>query len=179
MPKPQFKNKDELIEEIIRVDHAGEYGAVEIYSGQLQKIKDQKTKALIQEMYNGEKIHLNYFENQIKIRNVRPTIMLPLWKILGKTFGGITSRGGNKLAMALTESVETVIDKHYEEQLKYLENVENETDLAFHIDKFRKEELEHRSIAIETGSQTIPLYYPFNTIVKTLCKLAISLSKRV
>ena len=68
MPRPQFKNKNELIEEIIRVDHAGEYGAVEIYSGQVQKIKDPKTKALIQEMYNGEIRHLNYFENQIKNR---------------------------------------------------------------------------------------------------------------
>ena len=130
-------------------------------------------------MYNEEKTHLSYFENQFSVRMVRPTIMLPLWKILGKSLGQITSFGGINLAMNLTESVETVINQHYKEQLEYLESINEEKDLVMHIKKFNEEELEHKDIAIKNGSTELIAYRPINFFVKLGCKIAISLSKKI
>lgn len=179
MPRPQFKNIPSSIEEIIRVDHAGEYGAVEIYSGQLKYIKDNNARSLIEEMCKGEKIHLQYFEKQIKKRNIRPTIMIPLWKFLGKSLGVISSIGGTKLAMALTESVESVIDNHYDHQLSYLKEIKKENDLVLNIEKFKQDELDHKHIAISNGSKEAPIYRSFSIFVKSICKLSIAISKKL
>jgi ubiquinone biosynthesis monooxygenase Coq7 len=145
------KNK---IEEFIRVDHAGERGAVKIYEGQLLAlntlVKDEKLKKTIEEMKVHEKEHCEFFEKEIKKRNIKPTKLLPLWDLLGVTLGFGSTLLGKKAAMLCTASVEEVIDKHYQNQIDQLDKSEKE--LKNRIIKFREDELNHKDIAYEKGA---------------------------
>ena len=118
------KTNQKIIEEIIRVDHAGERGAIKIYEGQLlalQTIKqDQFLKKKIEEMKEHEKEHLEYFEKEIQKRNIKPTYLLPLWDLMGVALGFGSTLLGKKAAMLCTASVEEVIEDHYENQLSIL-----------------------------------------------------------
>ena len=121
--KKSDKNK---IEKFIRVDHAGERGAIKIYEGQLLAlntfIKNDELKKKIEEMKEHEKEHANYFENEIKKRNISPTKFLPLWDLLGIGLGFGSTILGKKAAMLCTASVEEVIDKHYQNQIQQIES---------------------------------------------------------
>lgn len=176
MPKPEFRSQEEIISEIIRVNHAGEYGAVQIYKSQLNTLKDQKQKNIIQHMLEQEQKHLEFFEQQIKDNNIRPTIMLPIWKILGSILGKAPS---NKIAMMVTESIETMINQHYKEQINYLNTQPEYKELQKTIEKFRQEEMEHHDIAVQNGSKSAPIYNILNYVVKKSCKLAIKISKKI
>ena len=146
------KNK---IEEFIRVDHAGERGAVKIYEGQLLAlntlVKDEKLKKIIEDMKVHEKEHCEFFEKEIKKRDIRPTKLLPLWDLLGVTLGFGSTLLGKKAAMLCTASVEEVIDKHYQSQIDQLD--QNEKELKKNIIKFREDELHHKDIAYEKEQQ--------------------------
>ena len=111
-----------IISKIIRVNHAGEYGAKRIYEGQIAFTKDPIAKAKIQEMLDGEKEHLNFFENEISQKNIRPTLFFPIWHIAGYGLGAITAIMGEKSAMACTHAVEEVIAEHYQKQINQLAN---------------------------------------------------------
>ena len=128
------------LEEIIRVDHAGERGAIKIYEGQLLALntfkKNEKLKKLIEEMKEHEKEHFEYFDKAIKERNIKPTVFLPIWDLLGVTLGFGTTMLGEKAAMLCTASVEEVIDEHYLNQIKEIKN--DEKLLRKKIEKFRK-----------------------------------------
>jgi ubiquinone biosynthesis monooxygenase Coq7 len=142
------------VEEFIRVDHAGERGAVKIYEGQLLAlntiVKDENLKNTIEEMKVHEKEHCQFFENEIKKRNIKPTKFLPLWDLLGVGLGFGSTLLGKKAAMLCTASVEEVIDKHYLDQINQLGPEEKE--LKKKITKFRMDELHHKNIAYEKGA---------------------------
>ena len=116
------------VEEFIRVDHAGERGAVKIYEGQLLAlntfVKDDNLKKIIEEMKVHEKEHCEYFEKEIKKRNIKPTKFLPLWDLLGVGLGFGSTILGKKAAMLCTASVEEVIQEHYANQIRQLEQDE-------------------------------------------------------
>ena len=180
MPKPYFYNKNRVIDEILRVNHAGEYGAVRIYQGQLSAVTDvvTSTKMTIEHMLEGEQKHLAYFENQIESNYARPTFFLPLWHVGGYMMGKISALIGPKTAMLCTEAVEDVIDAHYATQKEVLHDI-GEHDLAAKIEEFRLEELEHRSIAIDHGSRDSPAYNTMRLLISKMCHLAIWMSKAV
>ena len=169
------------IEEFIRVDHAGERGAIKIYEGQLLAlntfVKDNSLKKIVEDMKNHEKEHLNYFENEIKKRNIEPTKLLPLWDLLGVTLGFGSTIMGKKAAMLCTASVEEVIDNHYQNQIKQLEN--DEKKLKDKIIKFREDELHHKNIAYEEGAKKNGFYSILDKIIKTGSKLAIRISEKI
>ena len=143
------------IEEFIRVDHAGERGAVKIYEGQLLAlntlVKDEALKKTIEEMKIHETEHSNYFEKEIKKRNIKPTKFLPLWDLLGVGLGFGSTLLGKKAAMLCTASVEEVIDEHYLNQIRQLDD--SESKLKKKIIKFREDELNHKDIAYEKGAR--------------------------
>ena len=169
------------IEEFIRVDHAGERGAVKIYEGQLLAlntfVKNDKLKKTIEEMKEHEKEHYEYFDNEIKKRNIAPTKLLPLWDLLGVTLGFGTAMLGEKAAMLCTASVEEVIDGHYQNQINQLGS--DEKNLKKKIIKFREDELHHKDIAYEKGATKKGLYSIMDKIIKTGSKLAINISEKV
>ena len=172
------KNK---VEEFIRVDHAGERGAIKIYEGQLLAlntfIKDDDLKKKIEEMKIHEKEHCDYFEKEIKKRNIKPTKFLPLWDMLGVGLGFGSTILGKKAAMLCTASVEEVIDEHYSDQIKQLED--DEKKLKKKIIKFRADELHHKDIAYKEGATKKGVYSILDKIIKTGSKVAINISEKV
>ena len=176
--KKSDKNK---IEEFIRVDHAGERGAIKIYEGQLLAlntfIKNDELKKKIQEMKEHEKEHANYFENEIKKRNISPTKFLPLWDLLGIGLGFGSTILGKKAAMLCTASVEEVIDEHYQNQIQQIES--DEKELKNKIIKFREDEIHHKNIAYNEGATKKGIYSLLDKIIKTGSKIAINISEKV
>ena len=176
--KKTNKNK---IEEFIRVDHAGERGAIKIYEGQLLAlntvVKNEELKKKIEKMQVHEKEHCDYFENEIKRRNIKPTKFLPLWDLLSVGLGFGSTLMGKKAAMLCTASVEEVIDKHYQNQINQLKN--DEKELKSKIIKFRDDELHHKDIAYEEGATKEGFYSIMDKIIKTGSKIAISISEKI
>ena len=175
------KTKKSKIEEFIRVDHAGERGAIKIYEGQLLAlntvIKDEELKKKIEEMKIHEKEHADYFENEIKKRRIKPTKFLPLWDLLGVGLGFGSTILGKKAAMLCTASVEEVIDEHYQNQINQIES--DEKELRNKIIKFRDDELNHKDIAYNEGATKDGLYSILDKIIKTGSKIAINISEKV
>ena len=140
------KNNSKKIEEFIRVDHAGERGAIKIYEGQLLALKtickDPNLQKTIEEMKIHEKEHCDFFEQEIKKRNIKPTKFLPLWDLLGVGLGFGSTILGKKAAMLCTASVEEVIDDHYKNQIDQIGSDEN--NLKNKITKFRNDEIHHK-----------------------------------
>ena len=169
------------IEEFIRVDHAGERGAVKIYEGQLLAlntfVKDDSLKKTIEEMKVHEKEHCDFFENEIKKRKINPTKLLPLWDLLGVGLGFGSTLLGKKAAMLCTASVEEVIDEHYLSQIKQLGD--DEKNLKKKITKFRKDELNHKDIAYEKGATKKGAYSILDLVIKTGSKIAINISEKI
>ena len=176
-----MKRSNNRVEEFIRVDHAGERGAVKIYEGQLLAlntiVKDENLKKTIEEMKVHEKEHCQFFENEIKKRNISPTKFLPLWDLLGVGLGFGSTLLGKKAAMLCTASVEEVIDKHYLNQINQLGPEEKE--LKKKITKFREDELHHKDIAYEEGASKKGIYSIMDKIIKTGSKIAINISEKV
>ena len=176
-----MKNSKNKIEEFIRVDHAGERGAVKIYEGQLLAlntlVKDENLKKTVEEMKIHEKEHCEFFENEIKKRNITPTKFLPLWDLLGVGLGFGSTLLGKKAAMLCTASVEEVIDKHYLDQINQLEA--NEKELKNKIIKFREDELHHKDIAYEEGATKKGFYSILDKVIKAGSKIAINISEKI
>jgi 3-demethoxyubiquinol 3-hydroxylase len=172
---PGDLNKEKLLDQIIRVNHAGEYGAKRIYAGQLDVLKDPEDQKTIKHMAEQEDVHLEYFSQEMQKRRVRPSLFLPIWHALGYALGAGTAALGKNAAMVCTEAVEEVIDEHYQEQLRE-EDIPK--DLAKNIEKFRQEELEHHEIAT---SQMTNLNLGHKLLYETIkigCKISIGLAKR-
>ena len=175
------KNNSKKIEEFIRVDHAGERGATKIYEGQLLALKtirkDVNLQKTIEEMKIHEKEHCDFFEKEIKKRNIKPTKLLPLWDLLGVGLGFGSTILGKKAAMLCTASVEEVIDDHYKNQIDQLGS--DEKELKDKIIKFREDELHHKDIAYEKGATKNGLYSLLDKIIKTGSKVAINISEKI
>ena len=176
-----MKSSKSKIEEFIRVDHAGERGAVKIYEGQLLAlntiIKDDDLKKIIEEMKLHEKEHCEFFENEIRKRKIRPTKFLPLWDLLGVGLGFGSTVLGKKAAMLCTASVEEVIDEHYQNQINQLGS--DEKNLKKKIIKFREDELHHKDIAYEKGATKKGFYSLMDKIIKTGSRVAINISEKI
>jgi len=175
------KTNKKILEELIRVDHAGERGAIKIYEGQLLALKtfkqNENLKKQIEEMKEHEKEHYEFFKKEIKKRNIAPTKLLPLWDLLGVALGFGTAMLGKKATMLCTASVEEVIGDHYKNQTYDLE--EDELELKKKIIKFRDDELSHRDIAYEGGATKDGLYGLLDKVIKTSSHIAISISKKI
>lgn len=174
---PGDLNHVELVDRIIRVDHAGEFGARRIYEGQLAVLKNHPEAGTIRHMLEQELTHLKTFEKMMVQRQVRPTALHPLWNAAGFALGAATALMGPKAAMACTVAVEEVIDEHYRQQHEQLDA--NEADLKDTIERFRQEEVEHRDIGLQRGAEEATGYPVLTTAIKTGARLAIWLAERL
>lgn len=165
------------LEEVIRVDHAGEYGAKRIYQGQLAVLRGTKHEATIRHMQEQEQVHLDTFSRLIAERRVRPTVLLPLWHVAGFALGAATAALGPRAAMACTVAVEEAIDEHYQAQEAALGD--DEAPLKADIARFRAEELEHRDIGLANEAELTPGYRLLAGAIKLGCKLAIKVTEKV
>ena len=163
---------------MLRVDQAGEYGATRIYAGQLAVLRANSPEAkLIARMAAQEERHLNRFNALMAGRRVRPTALQPVWNVAGFALGAVTALMSEKAALACTDAVETVIDRHYGEQLEQLGD--QDPELSADIAEFRADELEHRDTAREAGAAEAPGYPLLTAAIRAGCKVAIELSKRI
>jgi ubiquinone biosynthesis monooxygenase Coq7 len=177
-PLPGDKPLKDEIKSMVRVDHAGEFGAVRIYAGQRAILGEKHSKAgLLRHMHEQEKVHLARFNKLIAERGVRPTIMAPFWEVAGFALGASTALLGEKAAMACTAAVEEVIDEHYQEQRDKLNGADPELEEI--IEDFQAEEVEHREIALKHGAEETPGYPVLSGLIKAGCRAAIAISKKV
>lgn len=169
-------------EEMLRVDHAGEYGAVAIYRGQLAVFERQQGRERIteqlKEMAGQEQEHLDAFDKLLNAGSVRPTALSPVWNAAGFALGAATALLGEKAAHACTEAVETVIEEHYGDQITELEAA-GETELAARMTKFRDEEVAHKELAAAEGAAQAPAYPVLSALIRFGCRAAIRISEKV
>ena len=167
------------IEAMIRVDHAGEYGAVRIYEGHLAVLGARNSRAAdaIRHMAEQEQRHLRRFDALVNDRRVRPTALEPLWRVAGFALGAATALMGEEAAMACTAAVEDVIDKHYAAQVARLGNRDRE--LKETVEAFRIDEAAHRDTAIAHGAEQAAGYRLLSEGIKAGCRLAIALSEKI
>ncbi|HTW36740.1 MAG TPA: demethoxyubiquinone hydroxylase family protein [Rhizomicrobium sp.] len=179
-PSPPGVSASDDVESMIRVDHAGEYGAVRIYAGQLavlgNRVGAKKTATAIRKMALQEQGHLKAFDQLVNERRVRPTALAPVWHVAGFALGAATALMGEKAAMACTAAVEDVIDRHYASQIA---RIKNDDDLKTRIEAFRADEIAHRDEAIARGAEEAPGYRLLSSAIKAGCRLAIKLSERI
>ena len=164
-------------EAMIRVDHAGEYGAVRIYQGQLAVLKKGAAADTIRHMAAQEERHLAAFDRLVNERKVRPTALEPVWRIAGFALGAATAALGEKAAFACTAAVEEVIDAHYAGQLDALKGAD--PGLSATVADFRADEAAHRQTALDEGAEKAPAYRLLSETIKAGCRLAIKLSERI
>lgn len=170
---------DKDIDRMIRVDHAGEHGAVQIYKGQLAILGHTRAGDTIRHMERQEQEHLATFDRLIAENGVRPTALAPVWSAAGYALGAVTALMGEKAAMACTAAVEEVIDEHYARQAAALEkDGEPRSELRQTIEKFRADEIEHRETALAHGAESAPGYRVLSEAIKAGCRLAIKISER-
>jgi ubiquinone biosynthesis monooxygenase Coq7 len=178
-PSPGIAAPD--IESMIRVDHAGEYGAVRIYEGQLAVLRRRKSASAsvetIQHMAEQEQRHLKAFDRLVNERRVRPTALEPVWRIAGFALGAATAALGEKAAFACTAAVEEVIDAHYASQIAALEDKDPALKAA--VQDFRADEAAHRDTALAHGAERAPGYKLLSETIKAGCRIAIILSERI
>lgn len=180
LPLPGELPVDEEVRRMIRVDHAGEYGAARIYDGQLAVLgKRHPLYPTIKEMKDQEQEHLDAFDALVTERGVRPTAFNPIWHAAGFAMGAVTALMGEKAAMACTAAVEEVIEDHYEEQKQKLDHWKIEKDLNKTITKFQADEVHHKDTAIEHGAENASGYKLLSEAIKATTRTAIWLSKRV
>jgi 3-demethoxyubiquinol 3-hydroxylase len=165
------------IARMLRVDHAGEYGAARIYAGQLAVLQRSETAPVLREMQQQERQHLDRFADLLASRRVRPTAMLPLWHLAGFALGAATAALGERAAMACTVAVEEAIDAHYADQIATLDD--SEDVLRSTLAKFRDDELQHRDIGLQHGAEQAPGYRLLSAAIKAGCRAAIRISERL
>ncbi len=174
--RPGDLSRKAEMDRLVRVDHAGEYGARRIYEGQLAVLGRSPSAKTIRHMHAQEARHLESFERLIRERRVRPTALFPVWHVAGFALGAATAVLGERAAMACTAAVEEVIDQHYEKQAASLG--QEESDLKEMIREFQAEEVEHRETALAEGAERAPAYPLLSAGIKAGSRAAIWLSER-
>jgi 3-demethoxyubiquinol 3-hydroxylase len=167
------------IASMIRVDHAGEYGAVRIYEGQLAVLgrRGSASADTIRHMAEQEQRHLKKFDDLVNERRVRPTALAPVWQVAGFALGAATALMGEKAAFACTAAVEEAIDEHYGAQIKALGD--SDPALKHTVEDFRADEAAHRQTALDNGAEQAPGYRLLNQAIKAGCRVAIKLSEKI
>eukprot|EP01083_Nonionella_stella_P065797 172693_1 len=186
-PTNSYRDRDcspavqSAIDEMLRIDHAGEMAAVRIYEGQLATMRDRSEAATIQHMKRQEEEHVRWCKRSISEYRSRPSALMPLWEAAGFALGASTALIGKEAAMACTVAVETVIAEHYNDQLRTLssEGFEKYEALRQQIKKHRDEEIEHHDTGLEKGAEQAPMYEALTSVIKTGCQAAIWVAKRV
>ena len=179
-PRPGFGATRRRLEEILRVDHAGELAAVHIYKGQSMVFSDTPKRDLsaqFSHMQGEEQVHLDAFEGLLREKNIRPTAMSPVWRLAALGLGVGTALLGEKAAHACTEAVEEVIADHYAEQIAEL--APSDPELAARLTQFRDDEIGHHDRAVEQGAREATAYPLLSALIKTGCRVAIKISEKI
>lgn len=178
------------LEVMLRVNHAGEYGARLIYETQIACLQkrlpaDHPIFETLAHMAAQEKEHLAYFTQQMVLTGVRPSFFQPLWYGGAKLLGACTALWGEKAVHACTMAVEDVIEAHYQSQIDTLNALEMSQETTGKmpekfpenfketLQRFKDEECEHRQTATDLGGGAAPGFTFLYNAVKAISKTAI------
>jgi len=180
-PRPPGASQRDETHAMIRVDHAGEFGAKQIYAGQLAVLSRDpnahEAVTAIRHMAAQEDAHFATFDRLVNERHVRPTALEPIWRVAGYALGAVTALMGEKAAMACTTAVEDVIEEHYADQAERLGD--SDPELKSIIERARADELEHRDRALAQGAEEAPGYGLLSAMIRFGCRTAIALAERL
>lgn len=176
-PRPGSGAQAARLAEILRVDHAGELAAVQIYRGQKAVMGGTPAGARFADLEAQEAVHLARFETLLTQRGVRPTALTPVWRLAAFALGAGTALLGEKAAHACTEAVESVIEEHYAEQIAEL--ADRDPALAAELSGFRDDELAHRDDAVGRGAREAPAYGLLSAVIGAGCRAAIRISEKL
>ncbi|XP_034044198.1 5-demethoxyubiquinone hydroxylase, mitochondrial [Thalassophryne amazonica] len=181
LPPPRDSEEKEMIHRILRVDHAGEYGANRIYAGQMAVLGRSQMGPVIQEMWDQEKKHLEKFNEILADNRVRPTALLPVWNVAGFLLGAFTALLGKEGAMACTVAVEESITEHYNSQIRALmeKDPDRYIELLKVIKDFRDDEMDHFYTGLDHNAEDAPGYWILKNGIQVGCKAAIYISQRL
>lgn len=181
LPADLDSDEKAVLHKMLRVDHAGEYGASRIYAGQMAVLGKTSTGPIIQEMWDQEKSHLEKFNEVLGEHRVRPTALLPLWNIAGFALGASSALLGKEGAMACTVAVEESVSEHYNSQIRQLmeNDPERYTKLLHLIKEFRDDEMAHHDTGLDHDAESVPGYWLLKAVIQAGCKAAIYASERV
>ena len=148
--------EDQLIRRILRVNHAGEHGAVAIYGAQLSRAPQHQNALVswLKETLAHEERHRDTFLAAMPKRGAKPCRAMAVWSVGGALLGKSTALLGQTGIMVCTAAVERTVHKHLEEQISYLSELDGE--LAEIIRKIRSEEDEHLEYAEKHHNQKSP-----------------------
>ncbi len=161
-----------LHDELVRVNIAGELGAVQIYRGQIAA--QAKPDKIFHELLNHEQQHLQSWQEKCQQNRLRPSILTPFWYVIGFMIGYSTQKFHPSTAHALTVAVEDEIAEHYALQIQDTKNQEYHEILT----KFRDDELHHKEIALENGAESAPFYQAFYKLVRIATKFSVEIAKK-
>ncbi|KAG7459407.1 hypothetical protein MATL_G00210310 [Megalops atlanticus] len=181
IPPSTSSEEKAMLDRMLRVDHAGEYGANRIYAGQMAVLGRSQSAPLIQSMWDQEKYHLQKFNEILAENRVRPTLLLPLWNVAGFVLGASSALLGKEGAMACTVAVEESISEHYNSQIRALMEADPDRykELLQIIKEFRDDEMEHHDTGLEHDAEKLPGYWLMKTVIQAGCKAAIYVSERI
>ena len=174
-----FLAEDKAINNIIKVDHAGEAAAIRIYRGQilLSRLFYPDLVPDLQDFAVHEERHFAIFDGLVKDRGVRSCRVFFLWPIGGWVLGIVTALLGRRAIMVCTAAVETVVDRHLEEQLSFLG--ERDAEVFQAIEGIRAEEQAHRDFALrQSGTPSWPMTL-LDKAIRGTTEAAIWLSMRL
>ncbi|XP_063043033.1 5-demethoxyubiquinone hydroxylase, mitochondrial-like [Engraulis encrasicolus] len=181
LPPSSDPEETAILHRMMRVDHAGEFGASRIYAGQMAVLGRTQTRPLIQEMWDQEKKHLSKFTEILGEHRVRPTALLPLWNIAGFALGATSALLGKEGAMACTVAVEESISEHYNSQIRALMEADPDRyiELLQMIKEFRDDEMEHHDTGLAHDAESVPGFWLIKNVIQAGCKAAIYASERI
>jgi len=175
--RPGAATSTRRLDEILRVDHAGELGAVRIYQGQLAVLRNSPAAGIVRQMADQEQRHKALLDQLLNERGARPSVLDPLWSAAGFALGAASALLGEKAAMACTVAVEDVIGAHYGRQAKEIEA--SEPTLAAALHQLKDEELEHLKTGLAEGAEKAPAYPLMSGLIKAGCRLAIKIAEKL
>lgn len=145
-----------ILTDILRVDHAGEVGAIRIYGAQIA-IARRRAPDLVPLLIaarQDEIGHRDFFAGELARRGIVPCHLLGLWWSAGWLLGALTGALGRNAILTCTEAVERTVHRHMHEQIRWLSM--RDPDLAAGIAAIREQEVDHLTVAQQAGGRRPP-----------------------
>lgn len=169
----------QTVEQILRVDHAGECGAIRIYRSQIAVARHLHPKCVsaLERMLGHELHHYKTFDDLLKARGLRPCHALPLWMIGGWLLGTGTALLGERAIWVCTAAIENTVNRHLDHQVVVLSASDPEALAA--VESIRRDEEEHERHAVSNGGEGGGLYRVLRWLMKGATSIAIWLSTKL
>ena len=163
---------------ILKVNHAGEFGAINIYRAQILvgRIFNASYVALLESFLEDETRHLEIFWKEIQRRGGVKCKSYWLCGLGGWFMGFFSALFGTSGVMACTWAVESVVSEHLKSQLSYLET-KNDREAFEAVHSILDDEKNHRDLGEKQGGTAL-LYAPLRFAISIFTEVTIRFGMR-